>query len=238
MIFQDDFPMEMRAKVGLPGIAPCRPDDWLRVDEAYAEQMAYRAELLTNKRAGVLWMDKAARPVAEELLDEALRVLGGLGFRLREGDVICPDGRRVVVDRSEPLLTLGHLVQEDLCILQKQDHEHVLTGAVLCFPASWKLSDKIGKPLTSIHDPVPEYDADLARRVQRMFDGVKAGHPLWRHNRLFYASSDLHQPWAKVEKPKMPFLRSERQVILRLPRTNAVIFSIHTWVLRDYPAEF
>jgi len=36
----------------------------------------------------------------------------------------------------------------------------------------------------------------------------------------------------------MPFLRSERQCILRLPETEAVVFTIHTTVVRrdDTPA--
>jgi hypothetical protein len=212
-IFQDSLPPEQWADVGLPGISPCAPDDWLRVDEAYAGQMAYRARLLAAKPDAVLWMDNSAGPAAEELLDAALGVLPSLGFE-REGDTVaCPDGRRVIIDGAPPLWTLGHLVQEDLCILQP-------VGA------------KVGRPLMAIHEPVEEYDAMLGRRVQRMFDGVKPGRPLQRHNRLRYVHSDLHQPHTKVAADQMPFVRSERQCILRLPQTGAVVFSIHTWVVK------
>ena len=31
----------------------------------------------------------------------------------------------------------------------------------------------------------------------------------------------------------MPFTRSERQCILRLPESDAVVFTIHTYVVRD-----
>ena len=65
----------------------------------------------------------------------------------------------VAIDRGDPMGTLGHLVQEDLCLMEKRGEEHVLTAAVLCFPASWRLADKIGRPLEAIHVPVPEYDA-------------------------------------------------------------------------------
>lgn len=231
-IFQDSLPPEQWADVGLPGISPCASDDWLRVDEAYAGQMAYRPHLLAAKPDAVLWMDNSAGPAAEELLDAALGVLPSLGFE-REGDTVaCPDGRRVMIDGAAPLWTLGHLVQEDLCILQPDGAEHVLTGAVLCFPASWKLSEKVGRPLMAIHEPVEEYDATLGRRVQRMFDAVKPGRPLQRHNLLRYVHSDLHQPNTKVAADHMPFVRSERQCILRLPQTGAVVFSIHTWVIK------
>lgn len=112
------------------------------------------------------------------------------------------------------------------------------TGAVLCFPASWLLSEKSGRPLSAIHETVDEYDTGLARRVQRMFDGVQVGRPLWRMNQLWYADPELHQPRSDItpraieNKPEgASYYRSERQCILRLPQTQAVVFTIHTFVL-------
>ena len=63
---------------------------------------------------------------------------------------------------AQPLLTLGRLVQEDLCLMEPQGDEYDLTGAILCFPASWTLAQKIGRPMTGIHHPVEIYDDDLA----------------------------------------------------------------------------
>ena len=120
-------------------------------------------------------------------------------------------------------------------MLQKQGDEHVLTGAVLCFPASWSLQEKIGRPLIGIHRPVETYDADIARRVQRMFDALRPDQPLWRMNALVYANPELHQP-RREEDPRSDrrggqFLRAERQTLLRLPLTGAVLFAIHTYVV-------
>jgi hypothetical protein len=231
-IFQNALPPQLQADVRLPGIAPCASDDWLRVDEAYAAQMAYRAKLLAHKKADVLWMDPDALRAAQELLTEAMGILPALGFSRNEDTVQCPDGRAITLDWTSPLWTLGHLVQQDLCILEVRGDEHALTGAVLCFPASWRLSDKVGRPMTAIHEPVEEYDENIARRVQRMFDGVQIGKPLTRHNRLNYANSELHQPHPKIEQDDMPFVRSERQCLVRLPVSKAVVFSIHTFVVR------
>jgi hypothetical protein len=127
--------------------------------------------------------------------------------------------------------------------MEKQGDAQVLTAAVLCFPASWTLSQKIGRPLVRIHAPVDSYDAQVAQRVQRLFDGVQPGRPLWRFNRLWYARADLHQPLPegatrqKPEPGQQRFFRCEKQAILRLPRTRAVLFSIHTYVVaeRDAP---
>lgn len=114
----------------------------------------------------------------------------------------------------------------------------MLTGVILCFPASWMLAEKLGRPLGPIHAPVPQhYDAALAARVERLFAGLRPGRALWRVNAHYYADPALFQPRpesaprAKVGGPA-PFLRSERQVLVRLlPVSGAVIFSIHTWVV-------
>ncbi len=238
-ILQNALPEEMRGPTGLPGMAPAAAGEWLRVDEAYAAQMRRRLALLQTRRDDVLWLDPGALEIAREVLDAALDLLPSMGFRRDGAGVICPDGRRVIPDRDDPLGTLGQLVQEDICLLRKDADEHVLVGAVLCFPASWRLAEKAGRPLTAVHAPVPEYDADLARRVQRLFDGVRVGRPLWRFNRLWYDDPELHQPRSaqmsrriSPDRAAAPFIRSERQCILRLPRTQAVVFSIHTYVVR------
>ncbi len=233
VILQSALPAEMRGAHALPGVAPCGPDDWLRVDDAYAAQMAYRIEMLDRIRPKVLWSQPDALPAAREALREVLAILPGLGFTMSPQQVLCPDGRRVDLDWGNPMLTLGHLVQQDICILQKSgdEEEHVLTAAVLCFPANWRLREKVGRPLTAIHVPVAEYDADLARRVQRLFDGVRPGKPLWRFNRLSYVDPDLHQPTRKQQGQQERLIRSERQCIIRLPQTQAVVFAIHTFVV-------
>ena len=230
VILQNALPAAQSGAPHLPGTMPCDADDWLRLDEAYAAQMAYRTALLSERPQAVLC--ESTQETGQEILTEALRVLPGLGFSVTGDVVICPDGREVRCDKAAPLHTLGHLVQEDICILEKQGDEHVMTSAVLCFPANWRLAEKIGRPLTGIHEPVDEYDDNIARRVQRLFDGVRVGKPLWRFNKLSYADADLHQPYKREVTDQMPFVRSERQCILRLPKTEAVIFTIHTYVVR------
>ncbi|MFA3917804.1 heme-dependent oxidative N-demethylase family protein [Ruegeria hyattellae] len=232
-ILQRTIPYDPLTPRPLPGMAPLRMEDWLLRDEVFAAQMAQRATLLETRRNDVLAMDEAARPAAEELLDLVLsHAYPGAGPQVTR-----PDGVQVVIERADPMGTLGRLVQEDLCILLKQGDEHVLTGAVLCFPASWMLAEKYQRPLVVIHAPVAPYDEGIAKRVQRLFDGVQPERPLWRFNALWYVDPELHQPrsvHARRDAPEATaadYLRSERQCILRLPRTRAVVFSIHTYVL-------
>jgi hypothetical protein len=238
IILQSKIPDEMHHAGALPGIAPCGGRDWLRVDDAYGAQMNRRMALIDQQRDAVIWMDDTAMPAAIELLETVLDVLPDFGFTVDRDIVTCPDGRVVPVMRNDPLGCLGALVQEDLCIHEKRGDEHVLVAAVLCFPASWLLAEKVGRPLSAIHAPVAEYDDRLAARVQRMFDGVQTGRPLWRMNQLWYADPELHQPRSEMTPRAIKdgpdgagYYRSERQCILRLPRTRAVVFTIHTYVL-------
>ncbi len=239
MILQTRIPYDARAERVLPGISPLDPDRWILCDEAYAGQMARKLQLLDERPEDVLALDDAARPAAEELLDAVLAALPP-GFECNDSHVRCPDGREVAVDRSAPMHVLAQIVQEDLCLMEKRGDEHVLTAAALCFPASWKLSEKFLRPLIRIHDPVPEYGPDLAKRVQRLFDGIRAGRPMWRFNALHYADPELFQPRSEADPrqkgdPKdRPYLRSERQCLVRLPKTQAVVFSIHTYVVAAF----
>jgi dimethylamine monooxygenase subunit A len=218
----------------LPGVLPLTDDAWLCVDEAFAGQMAERDRLIAETPTTVYAALPEARMAADELY---ATVLAGVpGYSVTPSHVTRPDGVTVPLDPAHPLLTLGRLVQEDLCLLQADGDEHVLTGAILCFPASWTLAQKIGRPLSVIHHPVAPYDDRIRTSVQRMFHAIRPEAPLWRGNVLLYDDATLHQPRTEGARRPRPvantYLRSERQCLLRLPQTRAVVFTIHTYVLR------
>ncbi|MGI3185563.1 heme-dependent oxidative N-demethylase family protein [Nioella aestuarii] len=221
----------------LPGIQPLAMDDWLIRDEVFASQMALRDRLLKTRRDDVFRALPEADLPARELLNLVLSRLGP--DYPRDGQIVTrPDGVTVDLDSDHPLIVAARLVQEDLCLLDQANggDEHILTGAVLCFPASWTLAEKIGHPMTRIHVPVEEYTANMAARVQRLFDALHVDRPLWRANALLYHDPSLHQARRENDRRIAPkgraeYLRSERQSLLRLPETRAVVFSIHTWVV-------
>ncbi len=221
----------------LPGIQPVEGDDWLRLDEAFAGQMAERDARITTELPRVHALLPEGEAAAQELLDTVLAKIGQTpGYRHEGGVVYRPDGVAVEVDRCQPLVTAGRLVQEDLCLLEAQDGEHRLIGAILCFPASWTLAQKIGRPMLAIHAPVHHYTEDVARRVQRLFDAIRPEQALWRMNALVYDDPTLFQPRLEGESRPKPverlYMRCERQCLLRLPQSRAVVFSIHTYLVR------
>lgn len=231
------IPNKQRAAAGaaLPGIRPVAGPDWVRVDTCYTDQIALKQALLAVRPESVLQQLPEADEAAQELLAEVLTLLRlRSDFAVTQAHVVCPDGRRVGTN-GQPLRVLSQILQEDLVIHQPMGNAHGMTAALLCFPASWTLAQKIGKPLVAIHAPVPDYDAALAKRVQRLFDGVQVGRPMWRANLLRYDHPELFQPREEgnprpVGTAQSPYERSERQTLFRLPQTRAVVFAIHTIV--------
>ena len=224
-----------RAAAQMPGVMPCVTPDWITVDADYSAQLATKATVLSKHESAVLQVQDSAIEAVEELRALVVDLLSArLDFTVLPDQITRPDGFSVSRDQ-DPFVMLSQLLQEDLCVLQKHDGEHVLTAALLCFPAGWTLSEKIGRPLMAIHSPVESYTADIAKRVQRLFDGVQEGRPMWRANLLQYADSDLHQPHREadprpISSEKNKFERSERQTLIRLPQSRAVVFAIHTTV--------
>jgi hypothetical protein len=223
----------------LPGTVPIAPADWLQRDDAFAGQMAARDYLIAERPAAVHALADGARPAAVELLALVLAHLDGVEGYAREGGAMRrPDGILVPLD-GEPLLVAGRLVQEDLVLLERPEgaDEHVLTGAILCFPSNWTLAEKFGHGLARIHAPVEPYDAGVARRVQRLLDAIRPEAPLMRANLLLYVEPVLFNPRPEFarhapEAGAAEYVRVERQTLLRLPETRAVAFSIHTYLLR------
>jgi len=245
-ILQKTIPYDVTSLRRLPGIQPLAPEDWLIRDDAFAGQMARRDDLLATRREAVISLDDSARAAALELL--ALILANAYPEAAVGAETVTrPDAVVVPIDRDDPMGTIGRLAQEDFLILQRPEgaDEHVLTAGVLCFPASWTLAEKFMTPLTRIHLPVPDYDDNIAARVQRLFDGVQVDRPLWRFNTLWYNDPELFQP--RLERDRRPhrtapgngYFRSERQTVRRLPETRAVVFGVHTFVVAraDMPPE-
>ncbi|WP_409432208.1 heme-dependent oxidative N-demethylase family protein [Litorimonas sp. RW-G-Af-16] len=205
----------------LPGMQRVEIADWLARSETFDAQMAYRRNLLREKRDAVFVAQVGADAACEELRD----LIG------------------VPKSDTHPLIDAALNIQEDLCILQKRGDDHILTAAVMCFPSSWDVRQKIGRSIASIHTPVAEF-TPVASIVERMLSAIRVEQPLGRANFLIYTDPELHQPRGEgIAKPIDPtaprYVRVERQTFRRLPETGAVVFAIHTYVIpaRNLSAE-
>lgn len=220
----------------LPGVVPIVEEDWIVSPPDLNEQLAYRDRLLREQPSDVVGLQSDGLEASLELLDVLLVDLSDrAAWDVREQEVLRPDGQTIAIDRANPLIAIGRLVSEDFCILTRVDGaaEYVLVAGAVCFPAGWSLPDKLGQPLTLIHDPVPDYDGNLAKRVNRIFDGIRAEQLLLRFNWGLPAHAELHatpENYARLGPSDGQYLRVERQTFRRLRRTQAVVFGIRTTV--------
>ena len=229
--------MEERRK-RLPGLAPISTHDWLMQDDVFTAQMAYRDTLISTKPEQVYNCLPSGRDGAAELLSTLRTELPSTNpaYRLEDDYMVRADGGRINLSADDPLRVAGQLVQEDFALLKKSGDAHILVGGLICFPAHWTLSEKIGRSLFKLHAPVAAYDPSMGQRVERIFDNLRTEAPLERYNFLLYTNPDLHQPEPeaspKAMAPDAPiYVRVERQTLRRLPETQIIVFAIHTFLV-------
>ncbi len=142
-----------------------------------------------------------------------------------------------------PLHWLGRQVQEDLLLMQDDAANGMpLVAGVLCFPNDWCLEEKLGQSFLVIHQPVPLFAEQIGRSSLLLLERLKVGRPVWRTNWGFKGSARLNLMPRFADEQRQScqqicaenigercFLRMERQTLLRLPRTKAVLFTVHTY---------
>ncbi len=215
-------PLERRPFRLHMGLRPLEPSRWLEFDEDDACVRARRASLLDQERARVVALEEAGRAPSAELLEVVLDHLARW-----HPERVAPVGG------DHPLVEAARLVEEDLCVMVREDAWR-LCAAVVCFPSRWDLRQKIGATLREIHGPVPGYEAALGDPVDAFFDRLGAARGYWRLNWTLLETPELFVPDVARTAPGGDladwYFRVERQTFRRLPVTGAVVFTIRTYV--------
>jgi hypothetical protein len=211
------------------GLHALEPAAWLLVTGEHAHETAQKRQL------------HAAGADVHRLLPEGAPAAAELGAVLEAH--LAQHHPAVAVDRgiTEPLVRLGLAVQEDLCLMLAGPEGYRLVGAFVAFPSRWNLGEKIGRPIQTIHAPVPGLEPAIGRPIQLFFERLAVGHPVWRANWSIIDDPALHQPsnaFRRTTTRVTPadagdrlYLRVERQTLTRLPDTRAVLFTILTFVV-------
>lgn len=134
---------------------------------------------------------------------------------------------------------MARFVQEDLCLLRRRDDGWNLRAAAVCFPSYWSLNQKMGKPLSIIHGPVPQLTPEINDVVTAKMDDLECRVPVERFNWTLTCDSELHQPSSyRGSKPEFAdnlsgvniFVRVERQTLTKLSRNGDILFTIRTYL--------
>ena len=222
--------------VGLKSIGE---DVWLEPDRFLDAHLAEKERLFAQDLAAVFRAEPDTQEAQREVLDlvaENLKRFHGQTHTFEPGAAtITGSGRRVVFGSKHPaLLTASRLVQEDLVVMRKGPDGYRLVAASVCFPSSWRLSEKIGRSMSGIHEGVPDFNgARMGQVVQRLFENLTTEQLVCRFNWSIYPDGNLHHPMPEgipfavtAETLARLFLRVERQTLRRLARSGDIIFTI------------
>lgn len=162
-----------------------------------------------------------------------------------ESVMVQPEAEAGISELAELLGVDGGLeacarsVWEDLCVMvQDAPGEAFRLGAgAVAFPTDWRLSEKMGKPVHQVHEPIHGYADKLASPVDKFMDGLQSFNIFGRTNAFVVASDDLRympevppaERFAHVTAENAGetlFVRCEREALRRLPKSRAIVFTI------------
>lgn len=231
-------PYDGSSKLFEIGLKPLELGDWIDVDDRLPAYLAEKDRLLATARDEVFAAEagtEAAQAEALELLAAHLPARFPEIYR-REGDaMMLPAGRHVDLRETPALLTASRLVQDDLVLMRRGDGGWRLAAGCVCFPSSWQVREKFGRPVAEIHAPVPGFGPGSrpAELIARMFDNLRPDRAVIRWNWSLYGDAALAHPQAprhprfgSGETADPVFLRSERQTMRKLPVSGDIVFAI------------
>lgn len=244
-------PYDGSSKLFTIGLKPLDPADWIEVDGHLLPYLAEKRRLYAEIPERVFVEEEEGTRDAQQ---EVLELLGAyLPGRFPRTHRRTDMGIEVMDAASHPALPSGLadaplvaaslLVQEDLILMRRDDSGWRLAAGSLCFPSSWSLQEKFGKPLQQIHAPVPGFGPGTrpAELINRMFDGLQ-GQAVERYNWSIQSGDALYHPLSNIERmdratnrpTRFPdgdvkahaFIRVERQTLRKLPASGDILFTI------------
>jgi hypothetical protein len=218
------------------GLQFCPEAEWLPLRDVHGvstsrhHQIALKNNLFDTHNSDVF----ATTRLADEASHETLRLVKA--YSKRYLNVVLPKP----VD-THPLKTAARAIPEDLAIISPvkstgtNANNWLLTAGAIAFPAHWILKDKIGKPMTTVHDPVPNYKISLDMAVNRFFNNMKPGPISCRFNWSLQYGNNLFTPH-RSDRQKTDndteiqdiYVRIERQTLRKLPKSGHILFTIRT----------
>jgi hypothetical protein len=166
----------------------------------------------------------------EPLLDEAIELARAWG-------TVEPGFNPIANDPDQPLsrcLALGVSWEPDFLLLKAGPGAAPrLVGGSVCFPSSWSLEEKIGRPIATIHGVVPGLNDALGAQIDAFLTKLRPGVAWLRSNWGLSRSAELNQHPARMLarldgaiRLEEVWLRVENQALVALPRTNGTLFGI------------
>lgn len=127
---------------------------------------------------------------------------------------------------TDSIVELALQFEEDIAII----HQGVLAAICFCFPSSWIPKERVGLPLSMIHQAVAD-GALLVKASSRIAETIAMSGPYQRHVWTISTSSDLNQH-PKNKKSLIPssiddlYFRTETQTTMPLGDNASALFFV------------
>ena len=199
-------------------------DSWLDVDDTFKVFLAEKKRLYMQIPEKIFQAEEHTQDAQVEVLELVTNYLREHSLKLEEPNTSHP-----------PLLQAAMMVQEDLVLMRKSTQGWRLVAGSVCFPSSWSLQEKIGKPLHDVHAPVPDFNKGTrnASMIERIFDNLQVGVPAERFNWSVYNDDALYHDDRSGEHMNQHgdcILRVERQTLTKLPKCGDILFTIRIYI--------
>lgn len=230
------------------GLNPITVSDWIQYEDDFKERINEKHRLINNERARVLYSSDKSILAQQEFLNLLVKYLqkyrsnlfelsGSEIFSLKENK--CHD---IEEYKNCPLELISYLAPDDFCLLEECEDDYKLMAATVCAPTWWDLSEKIGKPLTSIHSPIANLEEKIGRMIRHFLKNLTNEDLYQRSNWFLFGAPDLcvfpdnfdvYKNLPNITSENIEenlFLRTERQTFRKLTKTGAIVFGIKVYV--------
>ncbi len=237
------------------GLRRIHPETWILIGPEHAEMMRQKCARLDSYGSFYYGSQPDSLPAQRELRDRVTKHLVADHPRSFEqsGSVISSlvTGQKLDLndDTAEPLLQLSYLIEEDFMLLDVIAGAPRITAASNAYSTSGRLVASVGHDVAWAHELVPRLTDKLGVRINQVICSIHATSPCERFNwqltpmaTVFFPHDDPHAANASAmhavvdtlrhdpsRAGDLLWIRVERQTLSRLPDSNAVAFSLHTY---------
>nr|HZX74399.1 DUF3445 domain-containing protein [Cyclobacteriaceae bacterium] len=249
--FTEKFDLKM-------GTTPLPTDQaFIECDEEYISEVQLKRELLAADHPYYFQANKNTDQAQWEVVDKVLTTLAlddAQHFELeRNGNQWLWKNKMLNETQAfhfgdsttlplQPLDWVGRQIQEDLVLLNK---ESVLVAGQLCFPSGWCLDEKMNRHFLEIHSPLPSLLSPMIQTASNFVERIPLHKTIVRNNWGFRVGNqlDLSSKHSSTYRTRLDsaskltlnafgdhiFLRVEHQSLSRLPVSEHILFTIHTY---------
>jgi len=172
----------------------------------------------------------ALLPEGEPLLEEAVALAA-------RWNSLAPERLSVVRAAPQALarcIELGMAWEPDFVLIRRgPSGAMTVAGGCVCFPSSWRLTDKLGRSVAMAHQVVPGLNEQIGEPIDRFLLRLRAGGCWLRTNWGFSRTPERNQhPDRRLpgldEATQLAhvWLRIEHQAFAALPETGGILFGI------------